>query len=72
MCETVRLYWGKCLLKKAPPPDPHRENFNNLGQGIIAYDFADMLFLLTVSNHRDAPPNGAPLPNRRLDFYVVV
>ena len=29
MCVTVCFLWGRSLLKKAPPPDPHRENFNN-------------------------------------------
>ena len=53
-------------MKKAPPPDPHRENFNNLGQGVDYYDCAEIISLLTVSNHRDAPPNGTLLPNRRL------
>ena len=64
-------------MKKAPPPDPHRENFNNLGQGIDDYNNAEIILLLVVRNHRDAPPNGTLLPNRRLvstwsfESYIV-
>ena len=58
--------------KKAPPPDPHRENFNNLGQGVDYYDCAETLLLLIVRYHRGAPPNGTLLPNRRLGLTVVV
>ena len=72
MCETVSFYWGKCLLKKAPPPDPLRENFNNLGHGVGVYNCAEILYLLIVRYHRGAPPNGTLLPNRRLGLYVVV
>ena len=53
-------------MKKAPPPDPHRENFNNWGHGVIVYNCAEIILLLVVRNHRDAPPNGTLLPNRRL------
>ena len=53
-------------MKKAPPPDPLRENFNNLGHDIIVYNFTEIILLLAVRNHRDAPPNGTLLPNRRL------
>ena len=35
-------------MKKAPPPDPHRENFKNLGQGVDDYDNVDILILLTA------------------------
>ena len=35
-------------MEKAPPPDPHRENFNNLGQSIIVNICADILFLLII------------------------
>ena len=28
-CLAVSFLWGRCLLKKAPPPNPHRENLNN-------------------------------------------
>ena len=59
-------------MKKAPPPDPLRENFNNLGQGVDDYDSAEILFLLVIRNHRGAPPNGTLLPNRRLGFNVAV
>ena len=59
-------------MKKAPPPDPLRENFNNLGHGMDDYDNAEIIFQLVVSNHRGAPPNGTLLPNRRLSLYVVV
>ena len=53
-------------MKKAPPPDPLRENFNNLGQSVNDYDNVKIILLLVVRNHRDAPPNGTLLPNRRL------
>ena len=68
-------------MKKAPPPDPHRENFNNLGQGVDYYDCAEILLLLIVRYYSDAPPGrfvrrtkllGPLLPNRRLGLYVVV
>ena len=64
-------------MKKAPPPDPHRENFNNLGHGVGVYKCTEILYLLVVWNHRGAPPNGTLLPNRRLvsawlfDTHVV-
>ena len=59
-------------MKKAPPPDPLRENFNNLGQGVDYYDCAEILLLLIVRYYSDAPPNGTLLPNRRLGLYVAV
>ena len=48
MCKLVRFPWGRRLLKKAPPPDPHRENFNNLGQGIDDYNNVEIILLLVV------------------------
>ena len=59
-------------MEKAPPPDPHRENFNNLGQGVIVYICAEIILPIIVWSHRGAPPNGTLLPNRRLNLYVVV
>ncbi len=53
-------------MEKAPPPDPHRENFNNLSHDIIVYDCTEFLYMLVVRYHRGAPPNGTLLPNRRL------
>ena len=35
-------------MKKAPPPDPHRENFCRLGQGVIDYNCVKLLFILVV------------------------
>ena len=64
-------------MKKAPPTDPLRENFNNLWQGIDDYNNVEIILLLVVRNHRDAPPNGTLLPNRRLvstwslEAYIV-
>ena len=64
-------------LGKRGSPRPPPENFNNLGQGVDYYDCAEIILLLTVSNHRDAPPNGTLLPNRRLvsmwsfESYIV-
>ena len=59
-------------MEKAPPPDPHRENFNNLSHDIIVYDCTEFLYMLVVRYHRGAPPNGTLLPNRRLGLTVVV
>ena len=68
-------------MKKAPPPDPHRENFNNLGHGVSVYKCTEILFLHIVRTTearrlsrfvRRTKLLGPLLPNRRLGLYVVV
>ena len=66
------VFTGGAPFVKGAPPDPHPKTFNNLGHGIILYNFTEIILLLAVRNHRDAPPNGTLLPNRRLGLYVVV
>ena len=52
--------------KGTSPRPPPRKLFDNLGHNVIVYKFTEIILLLVVWNHRDAPPNGTLLPNRRL------
>ena len=60
------VFTGGAPFEKGAPPDPHPKTFENLGQNVDDYNNVEILFLLVVSNHRGAPPNGTLLPNRRL------
>ena len=66
------VFTGGDPFEKGSPPDPHPKTFDNLGLNIIVYNCAEILLLLIVRYHSDAPPNGTLLPNRRLGLYVVV
>ena len=54
------------LGKRHLPQTPTAKTFADLGQDVNHYDCAEILLLLIVRYHRDAPPNGTLLPNRRL------
>ena len=68
-------------MKKAPPPDPLRENFNNLGQNVDDYNNVEILFLLFVRTTearrlRQVRPQdetaGTTASQPAAGFYVVV
>ena len=42
------VFTGGAPFEKGAPPDPHPKTFNNLGQNIIVYDCAEIIYLLAV------------------------
>ena len=59
-------------MEKASPPDPLRENFRRFGLMVVDCLQTEVKVVLVVMDDRGAPPNGAPLPNRRLCLCEAV